>query len=352
MLSGGGWLGGQYYLQSLFANLMSSGDFVKRWRVVQVGGDEGFFSDTEKISRRDGNWMARLFWRHRCDVVFPYTPPHPFLWGAAKAIGWVYDLQHIDLPQMFDEGEIRFRDKHFQRTLTNTAMTLVSSQVMARRLQEKFPESRRKIRVFPFSAKITVADCQAAAHSSCREHADNFFLCPYQLWKHKNHHLLIEALEICNKKGAPQRILCTGEARDFRDPQYPLQIQEKIRKKGLASNLCFTGKIPRSDLLALMMRAKAIVLPSLYEGWSTVLEEAKALGQNCLVSDIPVHREQDHAGARYFRPDRAEELAELLIKSWPTPSMNRIHENVEAYQKTRKQTGLTFLGYLNEVLAA
>lgn len=351
-MGGSGWLGGKYYLQSLFANLADNPHFAETWKVVQVGGDDGFFPDTEKISRRDGNRMARLFWRHRCDVVFPYTPPHPFRWGAAKAIGWVYDLQHLDLPQMFDEGEIQFRDKHFRRTVANTAMTLVSSQAMARRLQEKFPQGREKIQVFHFSAKITPADCQDAASSPVRGDANDFFLCPYQLWKHKNHNLLIEALEICNMKGSPQRILCTGEANDFRDPQYPLQIQEKIRMKGLASNLCFTGKLPRNELLFLMMRAKAIVLPSWYEGWSTVLEEAKALGQNCLVSDIPVHREQDHAAAKYFRPDRPEELAELLMKSWQAPPMNKIHENVEAYQKTRKQSGLTFLGYLNEVLAS
>jgi len=43
-------------------------------------------------------------------------------------------------------------------------------------------------------------------------------------------------------------------------------------------------------LLGLMVRSQAMILPSLYEGWSTALEEAKALGKDCLVSDIQVHR--------------------------------------------------------------
>jgi glycosyltransferase involved in cell wall biosynthesis len=316
--------------------------------VVQIGGDGDFFPGTEKVSRRGP--IARLFWRHRCDVVFPYTPPRLFRWGAAKAIGWVYDLQHVDLPQMFDEGEIQFRDKHFQRTLANTEMTLVSSHVMAQRLQERFPDKKDKIRVFRFSAKILPEECEEAIGCPIYQEEKNFFLCPYQLWKHKNHDLLIEALEICRAKGLPQRVLCTGEASDFRDPQYPVQIQEKIRQRGLSSCLCFTGKLPRPVLLTLMIRAKGIVLPSLYEGWSTVLEEGKALGQNCLVSDIAVHREQNHVEARYFRPDRAEELAELLIKTWQPPSMNKIRENIAKYQAIRKLTTLTFIDYLNDVL--
>jgi glycosyltransferase involved in cell wall biosynthesis len=65
-----------------------------------------------------------------------------------------------------------------------------------------------------------------------------------------------------------------------------------------------------------MRRALAIVQPSLFEGWSTVVEDARALGRPCLLSDLAVHREQDPPGARFFDPRSPEALAELLAEVW------------------------------------
>ncbi len=74
----------------------------------------------------------------------------------------------------------------------------------------------------------------------------------------------------------------------------------------------FLGFLPRADQLALMAGAVAVVQPSLCEGWSTVVEDAKALGRHVIASDIAVHREQLATGADFFAPDDAEALAGLL----------------------------------------
>lgn len=345
----GNWLGGKYYLQSLAANLSENPEFSKKWQLVQIGGEDGFLPGAEKIRRREKGGILEKVWRYRCDVIFPYTPPHRFRFGAAKAMGWIYDLQHADMPGMFQEGEIRFREKYFQRTLVNTETTLVSSRTMLDRVQERWPVAARKARVLHFSAKISPGECRRASRSVPDRLPENFFLCPYQLWKHKNHDLLLQALEICQNLGAPQTILCTGDASDFRNPEYPAAFKAKIRERGLAESLRFLGKLERSELLVLMIKAKALVLPSLYEGWSTVLEEAKALGQNCLVSDIPVHREQEYAAARYFPVSRAEPLANLLMENWHPPSLDKIETNVTVYQAIRREAGEKFLHYLNQI---
>jgi hypothetical protein len=58
------------------------------------------------------------------------------------------------------------------------------------------------------------------------------------------------------------------------------------------------------------------VQPSLFEGWSTVVEDARVLGRRLLLSDIPVHREQNPAGAEYFEPENVEALAALMERAW------------------------------------
>jgi len=81
------------------------------------------------------------------------------------------------------------------------------------------------------------------------------------------------------------------------------------------------GLVPYDDLSSLMHHALAVINPSLFEGWSTTVEEAKSQGKTVLLSDIPVHREQVPKRGHYFRPDAPEELAEAMLstaKSWNT----------------------------------
>ena len=70
--------------------------------------------------------------------------------------------------------------------------------------------------------------------------------------------------------------------------------------------------------MQLMRRSLAVIQPSLFEGWSTVVEDARALGKRIAISDIPVHLEQHPPGARVFARDSAESLAAILAEWWTT----------------------------------
>jgi hypothetical protein len=62
-----------------------------------------------------------------------------------------------------------------------------------------------------------------------------------------------------------------------------------------------------------MHHAIAVLNPSLFEGWSTTVEEAKAQGKQMILSSLPVHMEQaqEHR-ARFFYPEDSGALAKLL----------------------------------------
>jgi glycosyltransferase involved in cell wall biosynthesis len=346
---GANWLGGQYYLQSLHENILAAFEKFRTWKLLQIGGEPDFFPGATFVGRGRQSSLAGILWRYQCDVVFPYTPVRQLRFGAAKAIGWIYDLQHVDMPEMFDQGEIDHRNKFFERTLKNSEITLTSSQVMAQRLGELWPKYISRIRVLQFTAKISWEEISQALHEE-NIPSEKFFLCPYQLWKHKNHEVLLEALKICRRKGRAIRILCSGDKSDFRNPKYPQTLLEKVRMSELSDGIVFLGRIPRKELLGLMVRSQAMILPSLYEGWSTALEEAKALGKDCLVSDIQVHREQAHSKAAYFRPDDASGLAGLLLHEWAPPNEHEMEESVGRYQQKRREVGEQFLTIIAAVL--
>ena len=65
-----------------------------------------------------------------------------------------------------------------------------------------------------------------------------------------------------------------------------------------------------------MKGARFLIQPSLFEGWGTVLEDAKVLDKTVLLSDIPVHREQMNEKCTLFEPHDADELARLIVYNW------------------------------------
>lgn len=76
--------------------------------------------------------------------------------------------------------------------------------------------------------------------------------------------------------------------------------------------LAFKPVLPYADVLGLMRTAVAVINPSLMEGWSTTVEEAKSLGAPLILSDIPVHREQASTIADFFDAQSPASLAQVL----------------------------------------
>jgi glycosyltransferase involved in cell wall biosynthesis len=65
-----------------------------------------------------------------------------------------------------------------------------------------------------------------------------------------------------------------------------------------------------------------VIQPSLFEGWSTVVEDAKAIGRPLIVSDLPVHKEQTEnlANVWFFPKGSSQRLADVIEQLWPTLS--------------------------------
>lgn len=71
-------------------------------------------------------------------------------------------------------------------------------------------------------------------------------------------------------------------------------------------NLLFTGYLSDGEMKSLMKHAKAFIFPSLYEGFGIPPLEAMSVGTDCIVSDIPVHREILGDAVHYIDPHNAD----------------------------------------------
>ena len=106
---------------------------------------------------------------------------------------------------------------------------------------------------------------------------------------------------------------------DYRDSAYVPALMDKVKLAGLEGRFICLGVVPYQTLVSLMHHSLAVLQPSLFEGWSTSVEEAKAMCKQIIMSNIDVHAHVEQAPERgvYFSPDSPDELAAC---------MQRIHD--------------------------
>lgn len=235
---------------------------------------------------------------------------------------WIADFQHKYLPQCFTEAEIASRDADFARR-ANLAKTMVLSSLSAEKDYQKFyPDAAARSRVLPF--RTTPGDTWFKLNPIETQNAyklpDRYFIVCNQFWQHKNHITVFEALKILKHRGVEPIVVFTGHIYDHRQPYFSDYILSNIQKLGISDQVKLLGLIPRTDQVQLMRRSMAVIQPSLFEGWSTVVEDARVLGKRIALSNLSVHKEQNPPHARFFEKESPEELAQVVEGWWETLS--------------------------------
>jgi glycosyltransferase involved in cell wall biosynthesis len=142
----------------------------------------------------------------------------------------------------------------------------------------------------------------------------------------KNHKTLFEALGILRKKGLVIPLVCTGNLVNYAKMEFTNEILGMITATGIRHQLYLLGLISREDQIALYRMSIAMVQPSLHEGWSTCVEEAKALGKILLLSDIDVHKEQYPNNPFFFEALNPADLASKIEQVYTTQSGKQFPE--------------------------
>lgn len=343
LIGGKNWTGGHNYLLNLLQALTKhEGRTIKPVLFVAdddagaaafaaIPGVELFRSAALNSERRNAQllqallWgrvpaLSRLFAEHRIDVVFEAA--QFFGWRLEMpAVAWIPDFQHKLLPHLFPKSAWWKREIGFRAQIMGDRFIMLSSDDAKRACEHFYPATCGRTATVHFAVPpghiVDYAEARAVADSYGLP--ANFVFMPNQFWRHKNHPVVLKALSILRARGREVVVAASGKQHDPRAPGYFPSFAKELGDQGLSSSLKLLGLIPYAHLGALMRTCQAMLNPSLFEGWSTTVEEARAMGTPMLLSDLDVHREQMGVGARYFRRDSAEDLADQLMA---TPVFN------------------------------
>jgi glycosyltransferase involved in cell wall biosynthesis len=250
----------------------------------------------------------------KVDVIYPgFGAKIP----GAITIRWIPDFQHRYLPHLFSSEEIAARDAAIGEIASKPGVVVLSSYTAKEDFERFYPEHQATPRVWHFHSLLSVGHLSADQLRQTYNLPEKYLYLPNQFWSHKNHITVFKALaQLRHEQNLIIPLVCTGATQDRRNESHFASLMEVLDTHGLRDQVHLLGLINRTDQIGILRCAAAVVQPSLFEGWSTVVEDVRAVGRPIFLSDLAVHREQAPPNCYYFQPDSSEVLAKLLTEKW------------------------------------
>jgi glycosyltransferase involved in cell wall biosynthesis len=266
-----------------------------------------------------------------------------------KTINWIPDFQHIHLSQMFSEEEIKSRNKSFMYTIKKSDTVILSSFDALKDLKNFAPKYEEKAKVLQFVSQpderyFDLNDNDKKNVIKKYEIKEEFFYMPNQFWKHKNHMIVFEVVKRLVDDNVNICLVCTGHLKDYRNSDYIRKIQDFITINQLENNIKLLGLVDYEDVFALIKFSKAVINPSLFEGWSSTVEECKSVGKNMILSDLDVHKEQ-YPNATFFERDNIDDFKNILQDYENTPTSL----NIKSMDERTSAFAQTYLNIIKDV---
>jgi len=230
---------------------------------------------------------------------------------------WIPDLQDLYLPQFFSKFQLKARAVVYKRLINDNEKIVFSSGSALMDFNRFYPKNNNIKKVVKF-VSIQDINLDSLSITDLKNKFDikqDYFIVSNQFWKHKNHKIVLEAFSELFKKHSTFQLIFTGKEYDDRNGSAHIdELKNYVAKNNLANKVLFLGFIDRNEQFKLMKESLAIIQPSLFEGWSTVVEDAKFLNKCIICSDIPVHREQLPDSELFFDPLDKNSLVNIVEK--------------------------------------
>ena len=255
--------------------------------------------------------------RNDVDVVIPVYnsigSSFPFPW-----VGYIYDFQHKYFPHFFTKVDIDKRNNNFDQMLNEADVTIVNSKAVKEDVYSFHSNFKSEIVSLPFCPLYPSEELRYSVASNAKI-PKSYFMISNQFWLHKDHRTAFCALAEYYMLGGNRNthLVCTGSTHDHRDPNYFNQLLELIDSLGIKDEVHILGYIAKEEQLHLMLNAKAIIQPTLFEGGpgGGAVYEAMAHGVPSIISNIKINQELlDEPNKLFFEAQNPTDLAKKMLE--------------------------------------
>ncbi len=223
-----------------------------------------------------------------------------------------YDMRHLRYPEHLTAQELDRRRRFYptgceQATIVDTLSMAVKDQLV-----EAYDADPGTVYPVPMGPALSPGDREAKTVDATDSLPDSFALFPANLWPHKNHERLVDAIQrIEDRHGERVHLVCTG----MRDTP-EVSVEYRVEAVPEAPQVLDLGFVDAADLRALYRGSRMLVYPTLHEGGGLPVLEAWQFDTPVVCSDIPVLREKGGDAAVYLDPTSVPEMADTIYQLW------------------------------------
>jgi glycosyltransferase involved in cell wall biosynthesis len=243
----------------------------------------------------------------------PFTAPF-FFDPSVPLVAIVHDLQFLEYPQFFDDEQRRNRHRHFLDACQRADRLICVSEFVRQTVLASGPPRPEAVQTIQ-SAVLHAADADPQAPSIAHGvlsrigvRTSRFLLYPANTWPHKNHRRLLEAFGsyLRTQPAFDLALVCTGA---------PGEGAKELRQLGDAlppGTFAFAGYLAEPEFAALLRSCRALIFPSLYEGFGLPVLEAMASDRPVLCSNSTSLPEVAGDAAILFDPNDTAAIAQAI----------------------------------------
>ena len=217
-----------------------------------------------------------------CDCF--YTPNYNIPLGIKIPIyATIHDVVFLDIPSLTSYLGRLIRYVYLKRSYIISKVIFTVSEFSKQRILEHLCKSYDKVIVTYNGVS------ESFLNYTSNERKKDYFLYVGNIKAHKGIKTLLSAFNKLRLYDSKARLVVIGDYHNFQTTDK--EIQQLINTQMTSKELIFTGKVDDDNLKKIMFGAKALIQPSLYEGFGIPPLESMYLGTPVILSDIPVFKE-------------------------------------------------------------
>jgi len=289
----------------------------------------------EKINSEYLNTLVQKYDATHCLYFFYRFQTLPIL--SIPIFALVHDLWWNEVPC---DSRVRNRENaRLAAWLQRCDRIFATSEHTQEEIMRVVPHGKTQVKVIPLG--ITVKQIERVKPEAFCLSQGNLFFYPAQFKPNKNHITLLQAAHQLATEGYEYKIVLTGFRTDWLVHDEPLADSQleacrlfyHLHQSLLAPHFQLLGYCERSQIEQLYSICRAVVLPTIYEGFGLPLVESLARGVPVICTDLAVFREHVtrydcEDCVNFFSPQDSAALAQCLISSIQGPKTNILSDSL------------------------
>lgn len=232
----------------------------------------------------------------------------------------VPDIQQEFYPQFFSPEELQHRQLTVRPSCQLAGAVITVSKYSRKTLVEQYHLDGDKVHAI-YEAAGQEFNPSGAEESWARVQKqygleEGYLFYPANTWPHKNHEVLLMALQRLKKRGLTPKLVLTGARIRPID-----SLKALARQLDCEDQILHLGYVDQRFFPGLYRRAACLVFPSLFEGFGIPLVEAMATGCAIACGDVCSIPEVVGEAAVIFDPRHPDSIADATEKVLRDPKL-------------------------------